>query len=153
MNDDKRKAAARQALAAHIAARGLRSTPERNAILDRVLALRAPFSVVSLWTTMADEGFRVSRATLYNALHLFEEAGIVARSLQPSAGGKDAALWEIQTEKGVTITLLCSRCGRRRQIRDQALARQLAARRFQSFVATGIDICVRGTCSRCRKNM
>ena len=106
MNDEKRRTAARKALEAHIASRGM--------------------------------------------LHLFEQAGIVARSRAGEADA-DARVWEIVADRGVTITLVCTRCGRRRNVRDQALTRQLMARRFSSFTATGIDVCVRGLCPRCRK--
>ncbi len=150
MNDEKRRTAARKALEAHIASRGMRATPERFAILDSLMSLRVSFDVAALGEKLAADGFRVSRATLYNSLHLFEQAGIVARSRAGEADA-DARVWEIVADRGVTITLVCTRCGRRRNVRDQALTRQLMARRFSSFTATGIDVCVRGLCPRCRK--
>ena len=150
MNDEKRKSAAREALEAYIASRGMRTTPERRAILDSLMTMHGSFDVAALGERLEADGFRVSRATLYNALRLFEQAGIVGRD---HAGEADAAsrLWEIVSDRGVSIMLVCTRCGRRRSLRDQALSRQLSARRFASFTATGIDVCVRGLCARCRK--
>lgn len=148
MNDEKRRANLHQILDAYIAEHGLRATPERNAILDCVAERRGSFGVADLLAAMEERGFRVSRATVYNALTLFEQVMIVARRLSQTG---EAALWEASDQGRVAIALVCTRCGRRRSVRDAALARQLTARRYPSFTPTGVDICVSGICSRCRK--
>lgn len=151
MNEEKRKSSARMVLEAYIASHSMRITPERLAILDRIMDRRDAFSAVSLGVSLADEGFRVSRATLYNTLRLLQESGIIERV--PDLGGTppDGTLWQVSHDRKFSMTLVCTRCGSRRAVRDQALARQLSARRFASFVPSGIDICVRGLCSRCRR--
>ena len=48
------------------------------------------------------------------------------------------------------LTLVCSRCGRSREIRDAELFRLLKLRRYPSFVMAGFDLYIHGLCSRCR---
>ncbi|MCM1164090.1 MAG: transcriptional repressor [Muribaculaceae bacterium] len=143
MNEEKRKSTALRLLQEHLKARSLRSSPERRALLDKVLQQKTSFTVATIEEAMKDDGFRVSRATIYNNLHLFEEAGIVT-----SFDGT----WELRVDSGVSMTLVCSRCGRRRQLKDAALFRELAARRYPSFSAVNVNIIVKGICQRCRKN-
>ncbi|MCM1521339.1 MAG: transcriptional repressor [Muribaculaceae bacterium] len=143
MNEEKRKSAALRLLNKHLQSHRLRTSSERLAILDKVLLLKLNFTPATVEDGLKDDGFRVSRATIYNTLHLFEEAGIVMC--------KDG-VWELRGEDPVKITLVCSRCGRRKQVRDAALFRELAAKRFPSFTTSGIDITVSGSCLRCRKN-
>ncbi len=61
MNEDKRKGLAREALSIYIAEHHLRSTPERSAVLDKVLEMPSRFTVDELITAMEGGDFRVSR--------------------------------------------------------------------------------------------
>lgn len=61
MNEDKRKGLAREALSIYIAEHHLRSTPERFAVLDKVLEMPSRFTVDELITAMEGGDFRVSR--------------------------------------------------------------------------------------------
>lgn len=149
MNDEKRKAAARQAYESYTSMRHLRSTSERTAILEAVLDRREAFTAAALGSDLTGRGFRVSRATLYNSLGLLEAAGIVS-SRPTVSGGRSALLYELTDAGGVAFVLECCECGRRRTARDSALARSLLAKRFRSFSVTGIDVCVRGICGKCR---
>lgn len=141
MTEEKRKSTALQMLSKHLSAHGLRMSSERGALLDKALQLKT-FNAANIEEAMKDDGFRVSRATIYNNLHLFEDAGIVARA---------DGIWELVVDNSVTMTLLCDNCGRRRQIKNTALFRELASRRFTAFTATNINITVHGKCRRCRK--
>lgn len=150
MNDEKRKTSARNALAAYIAANGLRNTPERLAILNAMLELGDSFSVGELGDAVSAKGLRVSRATLYNALHVFAEAGIVGRRLSAQPGDGRSVAYGLAEQGSVAVCLVCKACGKRRAVRDTTLARVLAARHYGSFSVSGIEVCVSGLCSRCR---
>ena len=49
----------------------LRKTPERYAILDAIFDFNGHFTLEELESKMEIKNFRVSRATLYNAIKLF----------------------------------------------------------------------------------
>lgn len=152
MNDDKRTRQLLKAYERHIAGSGMRSTPERLAIVEAISLQKGRFGIHGLSSALASRNFSVSRATLYNTLAMLTDAGIVARRQAVDDTRETGAMWEVADERRqVGITLVCTRCGRRRAARDPAIARQVLAKRFASFVTTGVDICVSGLCSRCRK--
>ena len=56
-----------------------RRTPERSTILDTIYSMGEHFSIEDLGRELLKKNFRVSRATLYNTLHLFLELRLVVK--------------------------------------------------------------------------
>ena len=53
-----------------------RKTPERFAILNKILSFNSVFSIEKLCFELENESYHVSKATVYNNFDLLVEAGI-----------------------------------------------------------------------------
>lgn len=143
MNEDKRKGIAHEALSRYIADHHRRCTPERTAVLDTILGLNSRFTIDELCRAIDEGDFRVSKATVYNSVGLFCDAGILRRMYL------QADVYELAIDPQLTVRLVCRRCGKVREMRDPQLARTLALKRYQSFIPDGYEVCMAGLCSRC----
>ena len=61
----------------YIRQRGLRHTPEREVILKEVFSVHEHFDVEELYLRLRHKGVKVSKASIYRALRLFLDCGLV----------------------------------------------------------------------------
>ncbi len=151
MTDTKVKTSAVDTLDRYLASKHLRRTPERYAILEMVLRMNKHFYVETICRAMAESNFRVSRATVYNTIELFTEAGILRRH----RFGNEPAQFEkiVDTAAANHQHLVCTKCGKVKEIKDQSLMKALSQRRYQAFTPEYFQFYVYGTCSQCNRRM
>lgn len=150
MNANKPKNTPAETLSRYIEGKGMRRTPERFAILDKAMGMKGQFTAEALVKRLADGDFRVSRASIYNSLQLFEDAGLIRRHQSES----QSAVYEKVTDsaaKSNRLHLVCKSCGSVKNVSDPNIARLLAGRHFNGFSQEYSATYVYGLCSKCKK--
>lgn len=128
--------------------RGLRRTAERFAILERACRLKAHFDIEDLLNIMENEGYHVSRSTVYNTINLLCDCGILQRLLFSTS----EAHYELATPT-CHLHLVCTQCGSIREMENDEAFAQLEKMKLPRFYPTALTATVHGLCSRChRKN-
>ena len=128
--------------------RGMRRTPERFAILDKVAQTFEHFSIDMFYESLEDEGFHVSRATVYNTIQLLEDCGLVRRHKF------DNTCSRFEFVRGPASNhhhLICTECGSIREVKDPDIAKMLNNKRYARFNTAYFSLYLYGTCSRCAR--
>jgi len=140
--------AAGERLRAHLRARGLRMTGERQALVDAALGRGRHFTLEELVDDAVSRGISASRATVYRALPILVEAGIV----QPVLVTDEPRRFELAVGRRHHDHLRCRGCGRVVEFRSQAiedLQSRIAAR--HGFRLTSHMHELVGDCAACRR--
>lgn len=151
MNEDKNLAAARLTLDTYLKERRMRRTPERYAILEKVFSTDAHFYIDALHEVLTLEGHRMSLSTVYAAIQLFLEAGLVRRH----QFGNQPAQYErvVAAEMENHHHLVCTSCGRVRAVKDAELMHQLSNLHYPTFKTQFFSLYVYGLCAWCQKRL
>lgn len=123
--------------------RRLKKTPERYAILARVMHLPPHFEAEDVRRALDDAGFHVSRATVYSTMDLLCECGLLRRLLL------DARQARYELASSNHVHLVCTRCGSVAEADGKCLG--LLARSLDTggFRASYYSMSVYGLCAGC----
>lgn len=123
-----------------------RKTPERFAILRKAIELHSHFEVDTLHMAIENDGYHVSRATVYNTVELLEKAGILSKNVF----GQNTAFYEVKHDNH--IHLVCKRCGKIREIENEHIAGEVMAINPEDFSPESFAITIYGICADCQSN-
>jgi len=129
----------------YLDAHGMRKTTERYAILQRIMSINGHFTIEELQQMIDNEGFRVSRSTVYNTVELLMDAKMLRRHVFEGMQAQYERITMPHTH------LICTSCGKVKEVRDPNFAAFMNARRFNAFNTDHYSLYVYGTCSTCAR--
>ncbi len=125
-----------------------RKTPERFAILNKVLSFSRAFTIDMLASAFEADSFHLSPATLYNTVELLIKANIVRRLY---IDGMPMHYERVGTSQ--YTHLVCTVCGKVKNVKDNNLAAFMTARKFNAFTTSHYVLTVYGTCNACARRL
>lgn len=137
----------RQRLEAFLQKQNMVLTQEREVILRAVCELKQPFETDELVDAIKES--RITRATVYNALPLLTESGVLYCSSRQA--GRRKAQYELRMGTHNVMQIICRRCGRVSDFREVAIENIAKQRKYSNFVMERFSMVVYGVCKTCRR--
>lgn len=145
MENSKIKEQVRNEFTEYLTRRKHRKTPERYAILDHIYSTKGHFDMDSLFNTMKESNFRVSRATLYNTIELLLDCGLVVRH----QFGANVSQYERAYGNENHDHMICLVCGDVKENKNSNLFTPSQQKKLQRFKVSYYSMYIYGTCNKC----
>ena len=142
---EKNQAKVREILDHYLECNHHRKTPERYAILEAVYSIEGHFTLEELDAELARRNFRVSRATLYNTMHLFIELRLVMKHSLV-----DGPKYEACCFGDGHIHQVCSMCGSVTEINAPVVTAAINDIKLSRFRKDAYALYIYGVCSACQ---
>ena len=97
---------------------------------------------------MENDNFRVSRATLYNAIHLFMKLRLVVRH-----NFQQGTKYEASFQNENHCHQICTICGKVKEVSGTTFASMLDEVKLKRFHKDGFAIYIYGMCSTCMSKL
>jgi len=131
----------------YIFSKGLKFTPERKSILQRVFACHQHFDTETLYEKLRQKGGNISRATIYRTLPLLVESGLIRETVR----SKEKANYEHIYGHEHHGHMLCVKCGKVIEFRDNRMEKlQDAICKKYDFELKDQRISIKGYCKKCK---
>ncbi len=121
-----------------------RKTSERFAILQHIYSIKGHFNMDSLYNSMLEASFRVSRTTLYNTIELLLDCGLVVKH----QFGANASQYERAYGNENHDHIICVDCGEVRETRNNIIS-STQLKKIKRFTVSYYSMYIYGVCSRC----
>jgi Fur family ferric uptake transcriptional regulator len=132
-----------------LTSRGLKSTPERNVILQEVFQRHDHFEAEELHASIKKKGKKTSRATVYRTLDLLVQCGL----LEAVDFGGNSHHYEHVLGHQRHDHLICERCGKIIEFTHRPLEKlKEEICKEMNFYGRSHTLKIFGICERCRGN-